>query len=62
VSALTLIYPAVTAEIVEACHERGVAVWAWTVNDAEIAARMGAMGVDAIITDDPRIFRDPSDS
>jgi glycerophosphoryl diester phosphodiesterase len=61
VSALTLIYPAITEEIVEACHARGVAVWAWTVNDAEIAGRLGAMGVDAIITDDPRIFRDPSD-
>ena len=62
VSALTLIYTVVTEEIVEACHERGVAVWAWTVNNAEIAAGLGAMGADAIITDDPRIFRGPSDS
>ena len=62
VSALTLIYTVVTEEIVEACHERGVAVWAWTVNDTEIAAGLGAMGADAIITDDPRIFRGPSDS
>jgi glycerophosphoryl diester phosphodiesterase len=62
VSALTLIYTVVTEEIVEACHARGVAVWAWTVNDAEIAASLVAMGADAIITDDPRIFRGPSDS
>jgi glycerophosphoryl diester phosphodiesterase len=61
-SALTLIHTVVTREIVEACHDRGVAVWAWTVNDAETAAALGAMGADAIITDDPRIFRDPSDS
>jgi glycerophosphoryl diester phosphodiesterase len=56
-SALTLIYTVVTREIVEVCHARGVAVWAWTVNDPEIAADLGEMGVDAIITDDPRIFR-----
>jgi glycerophosphoryl diester phosphodiesterase len=62
VSALTLIYTVVTEEIVEACHARGVAVWAWTVNDRETAARLEAMGTDAIITDDPRIFRGPSDS
>jgi glycerophosphoryl diester phosphodiesterase len=62
VSAVTLIYTVVTKEVVEACHERGVAVWAWTVNDAEIAAGLGEMGADAIITDDPRIFRGPSDS
>jgi glycerophosphoryl diester phosphodiesterase len=61
VSALTLIYPAITREVIKACHARGVAVWAWTVNDGEIAASLGEMGVDAIITDDPRIFRDPSE-
>lgn len=60
-SALTLIYTVVTREIVEVCHARGVAVWAWTVNDGAIAASLEEMGVDAIITDDPRIFRDPSD-
>jgi glycerophosphoryl diester phosphodiesterase len=59
-SALTLIYTVVTREIVEVCHDRGVAVWAWTVNDAAIAAALGEMGVDAIITDDPRIFRGPA--
>jgi glycerophosphoryl diester phosphodiesterase len=59
-SALTLIYTVVTREIVEVCHARGVAVWAWTVNDSGIAASLGEMGADAIITDDPRIFRDPS--
>jgi glycerophosphoryl diester phosphodiesterase len=61
-SALTLIYTVVTREIVEVCHARGVAVWAWTVNDAEIAAHLGEMGADAIITDDPRIFRVTSES
>jgi glycerophosphoryl diester phosphodiesterase len=61
-SALTLIYTVVTREIVDVCHARGVAVWAWTVNDAGTAASLGAMGTDAIITDDPRIFRDPSAS
>jgi glycerophosphoryl diester phosphodiesterase len=61
-SALTLIYTVVTRDIVDVCHARGVAVWAWTVNDAGTAASLGEMGADAIITDDPRIFRDPSES
>jgi glycerophosphoryl diester phosphodiesterase len=59
-AALTLIYTVVTREIVEACHARGVAVWAWTVNDEATAIALGEMGADAIITDDPRIFRGTS--
>jgi glycerophosphoryl diester phosphodiesterase len=31
----------------------GLAAWFWTVNDSELAARLGAAGADAIITDLP---------
>lgn len=34
-------------------NERGIAVWCWTVNDAEEAVRLGRMGVDLIVSDDP---------
>ena len=43
----------VTAEVVEAAHDRGMAVHAWTINDdAEIRQVLEA-GVDGIITDYP---------
>jgi len=33
------------------CHQLDIAVHAWTVNDANIAAMMRQAGVDALITD-----------
>jgi len=59
-SAVTLHFALVTPRVVRACHARGAAVWAWTVNDAAAAAGLAEAGVDAIISDDPRIFRRPS--
>jgi glycerophosphoryl diester phosphodiesterase len=38
---------------VEAAHEAGVRVGAWTVDDPEAVERLFAMGVDAIATNDP---------
>jgi glycerophosphoryl diester phosphodiesterase len=43
-----------TPAVVRACHEHGAAVLVWTVNDPGIAVSLAEMGVDAIITDDPR--------
>jgi glycerophosphoryl diester phosphodiesterase len=34
----------------------GVAVWAWTVDRPDELERMLAAGVDAVITNDPRIL------
>jgi glycerophosphoryl diester phosphodiesterase len=59
-SAATLHHALVTPAAVAACHARGLAVWAWTVNDPTVAARLETWGADAIISDDPRIFRAPS--
>lgn len=59
-SAATLHFAVVTRETVEACHARGAAVWVWTVNEPELAAALAETGADAIISDDPRIFRVPS--
>jgi glycerophosphoryl diester phosphodiesterase len=41
---------------VERCHGLGVSVFAWTVDDEELLARVVATGVDGVITNDPRIF------
>lgn len=46
----------VTPSLIRACHHRGAAVWAWTVNDPREAERLEEWGADAIITDDPRIL------
>ena len=54
--ALTLHFTLAGRAVIAACHARGAAVWAWTVNDPAEVARLDASGADAIITDDPRIF------
>ena len=46
----------VTPASVAAAHRRGAAVVTWTVDDPADLARVDAAGVDAIVTNDPRIF------
>ena len=57
VAAATLNYRVVTRSVVERCHDLGAAVLVWTVNDAALVARLDALGVDAVITDDPSVFQ-----
>ncbi|MEP6909879.1 MAG: glycerophosphodiester phosphodiesterase [Actinomycetota bacterium] len=57
-AATTLDYRLVTRAVVERCHSLGVAVLVWTVNDRANLRRLDGLGVDGVITDDPRIFRD----
>jgi glycerophosphoryl diester phosphodiesterase len=56
----TVRHDAVTPELVEAVHERGGRVYAWTVNTRRGIERMDRLGVDGVITDDPRLFRPPA--
>lgn len=51
----TLNWGVVTPRVIEICHDLGVAVLVWTVNDAGLAETLFESGIDAIITDDPRI-------
>ncbi len=44
--------------LVAAVHEGGGELYAWTVDDARQIDRLAAMGVDGIITNDPRLFAD----
>ena len=57
-SAMTLSRRVVTRAAVERCHELGVAVLVWTVNNRALATRLNQLGVDGIITDDPHILGD----
>jgi glycerophosphoryl diester phosphodiesterase len=56
-SAATLHYRVVTSEVVTRCHADNAAVLVWTVNDAVLASRLAALGVDGLITDNPAICR-----
>jgi glycerophosphoryl diester phosphodiesterase len=57
-SAVTLKHQVVSRAVVARCHELGVAVLVWTVNDRGLFRRLDALGVDGVISDDPRIFHD----
>ena len=54
-SAVTLDHRVVSRRAIEVCHRLGVAVIAWTVNEPALATSLVESGIDAIITDDPRI-------
>ena len=50
--ALHLHHSLVSATVVDAAHQAGLAVAAWTVNGSEAVAAMAASRVDTVITDD----------
>jgi len=52
----TVRHDTVTEDLVEAVHARDGRVYAWTVNTRAGIERMRALGVDGVITDDPRLF------
>jgi glycerophosphoryl diester phosphodiesterase len=54
-SVLALHWFVVSRSAVERSHERGAAVWAWTVDSRRVASRVTAAGVDGIISNDPRL-------
>lgn len=46
----------VTPQLVKECHSLGMKVIPWTVNTKERLKELKEMGIDGIISDDPRIF------
>jgi glycerophosphoryl diester phosphodiesterase len=46
----------VTKSLVRAVGEGGGELYVWTVDDARMIDKLTAMGVDGIITNDPRLF------
>ena len=45
-----------TPELVRAVHDAGGELYVWTIDDADEIRRLEAMGADAVITNDPRLF------
>jgi glycerophosphoryl diester phosphodiesterase len=52
-SAVSVHYSVATPQRVRYCHQRYLFVGVWTVNDADLARQLVAMGVDAIASDYP---------
>lgn len=50
-------YTLVTAELVRACHDKGIKIVPWTPNTKEAIAQLKALGVDGIISDYPELLR-----
>jgi glycerophosphoryl diester phosphodiesterase len=55
-SSAMLHYSVLSSAAVARCHELGVSVFVWTVDEAELLGRLLAMNVDGVISNDPRIF------
>ena len=52
----------VSPRLVRAVHAAGGQVYVWTVDDADRIRALEALGVDGVITNDPRLFGDDSDA
>ena len=56
VDAIMAHWRVVSAALVRAVSECGGELYVWTVDDAAMIAKLTQMGVDGIITNDPRLF------
>jgi glycerophosphoryl diester phosphodiesterase len=56
VDAIMAHWRVVTRALVRSVHEAGGQLYVWTVDDPRLIRRLTAMGVDGIITNDPRLF------
>ena len=55
-TAAVLYWEVLTAAVVARCHALGAPVLAWTVDDPELVPWLDRLGVDGVVTNDPRIF------
>lgn len=51
-------YKAVSKNVVDTCHNKGMKIIPWTVNTPEEMKGLAALGVDGIITDFPNYFEE----
>jgi glycerophosphoryl diester phosphodiesterase len=61
VNILSLNQRLISADVVRRAHERGLEVYAWTVNDRGSALRLLDLGCDNLITSDPVLMREVVD-
>ena len=51
-----LYWEVITPAVVARCHALGAPVLVWTVDDPELVPWLDRLGVDGVVTNDPRIF------
>jgi glycerophosphoryl diester phosphodiesterase len=56
VSSIWAYEPVITRRLARACHEVGLELIAWTVDEVERMRALAQLGVDGICTNDPRLF------
>lgn len=61
-TALVLHHSLAGEAAVRRAHDRGAAIVAWTVDDPRDLARVDEAGVDAVVSNDPRIFASTLDT
>ena len=54
VTHMAIWYPLLSAELIQQLHEENIEVWTFTVDNPWLAKYLAALGVDGIITNDPR--------
>jgi glycerophosphoryl diester phosphodiesterase len=54
--AVWVYHPLVTRALIEAAGRTDIAVIAWTVDSAARMQELAALGVDGVVTNDPRLF------
>jgi len=47
----------ITPKLVKAAHDAGIELVAWTVDEPKLITRLAEMGVDGIVSNDPRLFK-----
>jgi glycerophosphoryl diester phosphodiesterase len=57
-TAAVLYWEVLSKAAVARCHALGAPVLVWTVDDAALLPWLDELGVDGVITNDPRIFAD----
>ena len=53
----SLHHAVVSPATVERCHAAGFPVLVWTVDDPALIRRLDALGVDALVSNDPKMLR-----
>ncbi|MFT4049336.1 MAG: glycerophosphodiester phosphodiesterase [Solirubrobacterales bacterium] len=61
IEAVMAFHALVSGRLVKAVHDAGGELYAWTVDDAAQIERLFAMGVDGIVSNDPRLFDEAED-
>ncbi|MGH2926480.1 MAG: glycerophosphodiester phosphodiesterase [Solirubrobacterales bacterium] len=56
VGAIWAYEPVITRRLARSCHDAGLELIAWTVDDPDRMRALARIGVDGICTNDPRLF------